>query len=335
MTTLSQVYKNFPLHLNQIIPIDFDSVGVVPDSHVWPHSGDITDRLSIPTIDLLDPDATELIGHACEKWGVFQVINHGVKLKLLDEVEAETRHLFSLPATQKLKALRAPGGATGYGIARISHFFNKYMWHEGFTMMGSPIVHARELWPIDYHNFCNVMEEYQKKMKQVAETLMHLILEYIGLSEHKMEGSSSALQLNSYPLCPNPDRAMGLAPHTDTSLLTILHQTTTQGLQIWNEQQASWVSVNPSQRGALIVNVGDFLHILSNGRYVSVLHRVVMKESIKQRLSTAYFYSPPSDYNVFPFAPSSFPLYKSVSVSEYFQIKAKNLDKPLSSIRLL
>lgn len=155
MSTLSQVYTEYPLSLQQIIPLDFDSIATVPDSHAWPDSDgfESNDRFSIPTIDLRDPDAAKLIGHACETWGAFQVVNHDISLNLLDEVESEVRRLFSLPTTRKLKALRSPGGATGYGLARISSFFNKFMWHEGFTIMGSPMDHAKELWPHEYQKF--------------------------------------------------------------------------------------------------------------------------------------------------------------------------------------
>ncbi|KDP32294.1 hypothetical protein JCGZ_13219 [Jatropha curcas] len=350
MSTLSEAYRDHPLHLHQIIPLDFDSVRAVPDSHVWPESGELESNdhhwLSIPTIDLNDPDRAKLIGHACETWGVFQLTNHNIPLNLLNEVEFEIKRLFSLPARQKLKALRSPGGAIGYGIARISPFFNKYMWHEGFTIMGSPVDHAMQLWPNGYQRFCDVMEDYQKKMEELATTLIHLILQNISMSEEETKwlgspgGSSTALQLNSYPNCPDPHRAMGLAPHTDTSLLTILHQSTISGLQIFKEG-FGWVLVYPTN-GALVVNIGDLLHILSNGRFISVLHRVIMKEP-KQRFSVAFFYCPRTDFHVFPLGLSSgdedddhgqVPLYRSVSVAEYVGIKSKNLDKALSLIRI-
>ena len=157
MNTLSDACRHQPLHHHHIIPLDFDSVRTVPDSHAWPTShafeSDHDDQSSIPTVDLMDPDAVKLIGHACETWGVFHVINHGIPMEILDEAESEARRLFSLPAGQKLRALRSPAGATGYGLARISPFFNKNMWHEGFTVMGSPIDHARKLWPDDFQRF--------------------------------------------------------------------------------------------------------------------------------------------------------------------------------------
>ncbi|GFQ02982.1 gibberellin 3-beta-dioxygenase 1 [Phtheirospermum japonicum] len=139
------------------------------------------------------------------------------------------------PPHQKLQAARQPGDVSGYGLARISSFFPKLMWSEGFTIAGSPIEHARLLWPDDYQTFCDTIEEYQKATKALAGRLMWLMLGWLGITEEDnvkwAENGSSAMQLNSYPACPDPDRAMGLAAHTDSTILTILHQSNTSGLQ--------------------------------------------------------------------------------------------------------
>ncbi|KAA3458120.1 gibberellin 3-beta-dioxygenase 1-like [Gossypium australe] len=341
-TTLAQVYREHPIHLRDIIPLDFNSIRSVPDSHVWPISDDVSSnhQLMVPIIDLKDPNAVKLAGHACETWGAFQVINHGIHLNLLEEVESEARRLFSLPTQTKMKTLREPAGATGYGLARISPFFPNYMWHEGFTIMDSPTDHARALWPTDSARFCDVIERYQEQMKVLAEKLTDIILESLAIFREDLNwdvGSpSTALQLNSYPPCPNPNRAMGLAPHTDTSFLTILHQGSISGLQIF-KQGAGWISVLPVT-GALVVNVGDLLHILTNARFPSVLHRAVLNQEGSHRLSVAYFYGLPVDCIVSPLLKlldsGENPRYRPVTVKEYVDIKSKNFEEPLTSIRI-
>lgn len=161
-TSLSEAYRDTNLQPQHIIPLNFESINHLPDSHTWTttthHHTCVVDESQpaiVPAvIDLTAPDAVELIGDACRRWGMFQVTNHGVPSSLIDDAERHARRLFALPAHWKLRTLRSPGGATGYGVARISPFFPKLMWHEGFTIMGgSAVEHAKELWPDHYQEF--------------------------------------------------------------------------------------------------------------------------------------------------------------------------------------
>nr|ANS71251.1 GA3ox3 [Vitis vinifera subsp. caucasica] len=342
---ISDAFKAHPLHLNHR-HLDLNSVQVLPDLYAWAGvdenpSGDSLITEPVPVIDLTDPNASELVGHACKSWGVFQVTNHGIPGSLLDDIESAGRSLFSLPAQQKLKAARSPDGVAGYGLARISSFFNKLMWYEGFTIFGSPLEHARQLWPQDYTKFCDVTEEFEKEMNQLAERLMWLMLGSLGITKEDLNWAGSkgdfkaALQLNSYPACPEPDRAMGLAAHTDSSLFTILYQNTVSGLQVQREG-AGWITVPPLP-GALVINVGDLLHILSNGVFPSVVHRALVNRT-KHRLSVAYLYGPPAGVPISPVPKlvdsTHPPLYRPVTWSEYLCTKAKHFDKALSLVRL-
>ncbi|KAJ9559565.1 hypothetical protein OSB04_004725 [Centaurea solstitialis] len=327
--------------------LDLNSMKELPDSYAWstvdgfPSSGSSE---QVPVINLEDPNAIKHVGHACKTWGVFQLINHGIPIDLLVNMEASGKKLFSLPIQQKLKAARSPDGVSGYGVAPISSFFPKHMWSEGFTIIGSPYEHARKLWPRGYRNFCDLIEEYKKEMNKLANRLMWLILGSLGITKGdinwvgpsgELKEASPALQLNSYPACPDPDRAMGLAAHTDSTLLTILHQNNTSGLQVQREG-FGWVTVKPIA-GALVVNVGDLLHILSNGLYSSVLHRAIVNRT-QHRLSIAYLYGPPSNVRISPLSKLTDnvhpPLYRSVTWSEYLGTKAKHFNKALSLVRL-
>jgi hypothetical protein len=52
---------------------------------------------------LIHEQLVEQVGKACEEWGFFQVINHGISLSLLDEVETNALNFFALPLEEKLK----------------------------------------------------------------------------------------------------------------------------------------------------------------------------------------------------------------------------------------
>ncbi|XP_022131978.1 gibberellin 3-beta-dioxygenase 1-like isoform X2 [Momordica charantia] len=334
---------------SHVVPLDFDSVETVPESHSWPDSNGLSstdEKVTIPLIDLVDDNASELIGRACEQWGMFQLTNHGVPETLIAEAEKEARRLFDLPTRQKMMALYSSDSVTGYGMAVISKYYQKYMWHEGFTILGSPVDDAKKLWPSEYKHFCDVMEEYQIQMRALADKIIRLVFKFLDISEQVIEKLSpssndvgqlyTALRLNSYPPCPDPSQVMGLAAHTDTSLFTILHQARIDGLQVFKDE-VGWIPLSPMS-GTLVVNIGDLLHILSNGRFRSILHRVVIQGK-EHRLSMAYFYYPPNELYISPHcnplseSPQT-PLYRCVKVREYFSMKAKNMGRGLSTIKI-
>ncbi|KAK8559118.1 hypothetical protein V6N12_042401 [Hibiscus sabdariffa] len=191
---------------NHLLPIDFDNVSTLPESHAWSWSPTTSplddlchlpindDKSSLPIIDIGKPGAYDLVRHACENWGAFQVINHGVPLNLFSETELQARRLFSLPMEQKHLVARPPSGIAGYGSHRIASFFPKLMWSEGYRMMGSPVEHARKLWPQDHAKFCEVMEQWQAEMKTLTEKIVAMMLGSLGLTnEEDMQWFKSVL----------------------------------------------------------------------------------------------------------------------------------------------
>lgn len=154
--------------------LDLSAAKELPESHAWTTSAD-GDAVgggggaeeSIPVVDLGLKSAAEQIGRACKTWGAFQVINHGISGELLGRVEAAGKRLFSLPLHQKMRAARSPNGVSGYGVARISSFFPKLMWSEGFTIVGSPLEHSRLLWPQDFNFFWYVYTLISSSCKHI------------------------------------------------------------------------------------------------------------------------------------------------------------------------
>lgn len=191
------------------------------------------------------------------------------------------------------------------------------------------------------------MEEFQREMKKLAQKLVWLILEPLGVTKEDINwagpageflDSCACLQLNSYPSCPSPDRVMGLPEHTDSTLLTIIHQTnTSHGLQVYREDPSIWVNVPPLP-GTLIINVGDVLHVLSNGRFRPALHRAVV-DGPNHRVSIVYLWGPPPGARVSPlvkFVGANAPAaYRSVSYLEYLRMKATHFNEALGFLRLL
>ncbi|PON75329.1 Isopenicillin N synthase-like [Parasponia andersonii] len=60
-----------------------------------------------------------------------------------------------------------------------------------------------------------------------------------------------------YPECPEPELTVGITPHANNSLLTMVAQYQTRGLQFLHENKY-WVDAQPIL-GALVVNIRDLL----------------------------------------------------------------------------
>ncbi|CAA0815923.1 Gibberellin 2-beta-dioxygenase 2 [Striga hermonthica] len=71
----------------------------------------------VPLIDLSRPDPKAQLVKACEDFGFFKVINHGVSSHIINDLQSEALRFFSLPQPDKEKA--GPPSPFGYGDKRI------------------------------------------------------------------------------------------------------------------------------------------------------------------------------------------------------------------------
>lgn len=193
----------------------------------------------------------------------------------------------------------------------------------------------------------DVMGQAKKEMKALASRIMWLTLSSLGISKEdydwagpngEIAESWTALQLNWYPRCPDPNRAIGIAPHTDSLLITLIHPSVTRGLLVLRENgdQTHWVTVNPVP-SSLVVNVGDLLHVLSNRQFRSPLHRALVNRE-KPRLTAVCFLGPPKDVLIGP-SPKLVdavqgPLYRAVNIDEYLELKKMHYQEALDLIKL-
>ncbi|KAI3523497.1 hypothetical protein L1887_01672 [Cichorium endivia] len=130
---------------------------------------------------------------------------------------------------------------------------------------------------------------------------------------------SKRINLNYYPKCPTPELIIGVGRHSYVSTLTILLQDDIGGLYMQNTETMKWVHV-PPVAGSLVINVGDALQIMSNGKYKSIEHRVI-DNGTSNMISVPIFVNPrPSDViGPLPEVVGSGenPLYKHVLYSDY------------------
>ncbi|XP_047312930.1 protein SRG1-like [Impatiens glandulifera] len=292
------------------------------------------DDLAIPIIDLGmlicgDDQDHEIelnkLDFACKEWGFFQLKNHGVSSMLMEKVKAEMETFFNLPMEEKRKYWQQPGGLEGFGQHFVVSEDQKLDWGDMFWIITSPIfLRNPSLFPSLPQSFRETMEAYSEELNKIATKLFGKMAKALKMKGGEMdeifEGGMQSMRMNYYPPCPQPELAIGLSPHSDSTGLTILFQANeTVGLEIM--KNGKWISITPLP-DTFIVNIGDVVEIVSNGAYRSILHRAVVNSS-KERLSIATFHNPNLEKELGP-APSLITIkspasFKKVGVSDYFK----------------
>lgn len=248
-------------------------------------------------------------------------MNHGIPITLLDQIEEHAKKLFSLPYETK-KALFTTSSANI--VSPISYFWGtpaltpsgaalqhnkgaqennnqRLQWMEGFNVSLGQLSHIHYQDSL-LQTFRCLVEEYGKEQGRLATEIFKILGPF---DSNYLSISTGLLRIYRYPICLKPERTWGIDVHTDSSVLSIIHQDDVGGLQVDKDHQ--WLDVEPIPN-TLIVNIGDMLQAMSNDKYISVKHRVKVNKH-KERISIGYFVFPVEDtiiqstkYNPFSYA---------------------------------
>lgn len=303
-----------------------------------PHDG--VPPLQLPTIDFGGLQSggdgwrvvVDQIRKAAHEWGFFRIVNHSIPLDTMDAMLAAVKRFHELPLEEKAPFYTADRRRRVKLNSNLPSVQNDAAcWRD----ILSCAFKDDQLDPEEIPEACRTeMREYVKCMIELREVMAELLSEALGLRSDYLSSiecmKSESLACLYYPKCPEPHKTLGTPKHTDTTFLTVLMQDSIGGLQIHHDRQ--WIDV-PPVHGALIVNVGDLMQIISNDKFISVEHRV-LAQTVGPRVSVACFFTPSMRAAAKPFAPikellsdESPPEYKEFMFGEYCELyKAKPQD---------
>ncbi|KAL0406589.1 UNVERIFIED_CONTAM: protein SRG1 [Sesamum latifolium] len=305
---------------------------VRPDLHPQMILSDLSSFPQIPVINMqklsnkysMDSEL-QALHNACQEWGIFQLINHGVDAAVVEKMKLEVHEFFNLPIEEKKKFRQEEGDLQGYGQAFVVSEEQKLDWADMFYIVTSPTyLRKPHLIPKLPPTFRDAVEVYASEQKILAMKILKLMAKALDMKYEEMETlfaeGMHSTRMNYYPPCPQPELVTGLCPHSDAVGLAILLQANEmEGLQI--KKDGVWIPVSPLPN-AFIIIVGDILEILTNGAYKSIEHRAIVN-SKKERLSVATFLMPDLDGDLGPAAslitPGTPEKFKRIGVTEYFK----------------
>ena len=245
----------------------------------------------VPVLDLAgwsrgEPGAADAVARqlrdALERVGFFFVVNHPIDWSLVEQVYAEAQRLHALPDEAKeaipMSADRGGylrlGGGTSYASA-IAGEVRKPNLNAAFFVHRNGY-RAGNQWP-PLEGFRATVDQYMDAMAAFTRSLLPLYARALGLPDGYFSPSfrapSMTLRLSHYPVVDHEDDQWGLAPHTDSTFMTLLPANDVPGLWIRPEGM-DWIEP-PALPRSFLVNSGDILRRWTNDRFLSTAHRVL------------------------------------------------------------
>ncbi|XP_050206382.1 1-aminocyclopropane-1-carboxylate oxidase [Mercurialis annua] len=238
------------------------------------------------------------IKDACENWGFFEVLNHGIEPEFLDKVENLTKSHYRKCMEERFKEMVA-----SKGLEAVETEIKDLDWESTFHLRHLPESNIAEIPDLE-DEYRKTMKEFAAKLEKLAEELLDMLCENLGLEKGYLKkafygsrGPTFGTKVSNYPPCPKPDLIKGLRAHTDAGGIILLFQDpNVGGLQLLKDGE--WIDV-PPMRHSIVINLGDQLEVITNGKYKSVEHRVIAQTN-GARMSIASFYNPGSDAVIYP-----------------------------------
>ena len=271
---------------------------------------DVLTSDTIASVSLRDADRdphafAQELGQSFVDYGFAIVRDHGIRQELIDRAEQLSKQYFALPEEVKRNYLIAGGGGargyTAFGVetAKGAQAFDlKEFWHVGREL--SPGHRFREVmadnvWPAEIDGFRETFLALYDAFDEAGLKILRAIAHFLKVDEEyftdTVRDGNSVMRLLHYPAQDAPTgNHIRAGAHEDINTITLLLGAEEAGLEL-KTSEGRWLPVSPKP-GELVVNIGDMLERLTNGRLRSTSHRVVNPapdRASKARYSMPYF----------------------------------------------
>ncbi|NER82993.1 MAG: isopenicillin N synthase family oxygenase [Leptolyngbya sp. SIO1D8] len=249
----------------------------------------------------------QTLGHALEAIGFLALTDHGIDSSLIQLAYETAEAVFSMPEAAKTHyedlALNGQRGFTAFGRehAKDSAYPDlKEFWH-----IGREKTEPHNIWPEEVAMFQTTMVDLFEQLEICAGYLLEACALYLELPRHFLRemiaDSPTLLRIIHYPPIPLTAHPSSLraAPHEDINLITLLCEATAPGLELLQKDE-TWLPI-AAIPGQIIVDTGDMLQNLTNGRFKSTTHRVTNPENDRdRRFSMPFFVHPRPEVDLSP-----------------------------------
>lgn len=284
--------------------------------------GEAPRRASLDELPILNFDSwhaggdvqplVEQLHLACVSTGFFYVQSQMPK-SVIAALFDVTRRYFELPLEVRLQNRideRFHRGFMPYGVNQHPGFTpdlkESYTYGLDLPLTDPDVVAGRPLhgpnfWPAVMPELKVAGEAYLAECTRIGRDLLRLFALALEQEEEFFLQWARKPMIQSrllhYPAQDvDDDMSMGVAPHTDYGMITILYQDPIGGLELC-KRDGEWISA-PYIEDTLVVNLGDMMKVWSNDVFVSNFHRVVNRSG-KNRYSFPTFFNPDYDAPVY------------------------------------
>ena len=271
---------------------------------------DILTSDTVASVSLDDADRNpeafaQELGQSFVDYGFAIVRDHGISQQLIERAEAKAKAFFALPeAVKRSYLIGGGGGARGYTAFGVetakgaaAHDLKEF-WHVGRELAAGHKfrdVMADNIWPTEIPGFKETYLALYDAFDEAGLKILRAVARYLGVDEEyftdTVRDGNSVMRLLHYPPVDKPTgNHIRAGAHEDINTITLLLGAEEAGLEL-KTRDGRWLPVSPKP-GELVVNIGDMLQRLTNGRLRSTSHRVVNPapdRASKARYSMPFF----------------------------------------------